>query len=213
MPANRFHYAALVSTLDERVGQVVDYLTQLGLRDDTLIIYLSDHGHSTEERTMFGGGSAGPYRGAKFSLLEGGIRVPAFISLPGVLPEDEVREQFATSLDFLPTVAELTGAELPDGYAIDGKSLMPIVRDAEAPSAHEVFHWQRAEQWAVRQGDWKLVVNGRDTDRSPLEGEEKRMLSDLAQDGTEQSTLAKRHPEIVERLTRLHDAWATELGR
>ena len=213
MTANRFHYASLVSSLDERVGQVVDYLSELGVRDDTLVIYLSDHGHSTEERAMFGGGSAGPYRGAKFSLLEGGVRVPAIISLPGIVPAGEVRGQLATSLDFLPTIAELTGAELPDGHAIDGKSLTPVLRDADAPSAHEEFHWQLGDQWAVRQGDWKLVVNGRDTDRSPLEGAERTMLSNLAEDSSERRTLAGEHPDLVERLTRLHDEWAAENPR
>ena len=213
MPANRFLYASLVSTLDERVGQVVDYLDELGIRDDTLIIYLSDHGHSTEERAMFGGGSAGPYRGAKFSLLEGGIRVPAIISLTGVVPQDEVRDQFATSLDFFPTVAELTGAEIPDDHLVDGRSLLPILRDHAASSAHDVFHWQLGDQWAVRQGDWKLVVNGRDTDRSPLEGAEKAMLSNLSHDATERTTLAGGHKDLVDRLTALHEAWADEVVR
>ncbi len=213
MATNRFHYASLVSTLDEHVGQVVDYLSDLGIRDDTLIVYLSDHGHSTEERALFGGGSAGPYRGAKFSLLEGGIRVPAMISLPGVIPSDEERGQLATSLDFLPTIAELTGAALPDGYDIDGKSLLPMLRDPNAPSAHEVFYWQLGDQWAVRDGDWKLVVNGRDTDRTPLEGAAKTMLSNLAQDPTERRTLSKEHPDVVKRLTRLHETWAAGLPR
>ena len=205
-PSPRRHYAALVSTLDEQVGAVLSTLDDYGLRENTLVIFLSDHGHSTEERAMFGGGNAGPYRGAKFSLLEGGIRVPAVISLPGVIPENAVRDQMAVSVDFLPTIAELTDAKLP-AYKIDGASLMPVIRSAEAPSPHRVFHWQQRDQWAVREGDWKLVVNGLDTDGSPLEGAEKIFLSDLSKDATERVNLAATHPEIVERLMEMHEGF------
>lgn len=209
---NRFHYAALVSTLDEQVGRVTDFVEKMGLREDTLLVFLSDHGHSTEERTMFGGGSAGKFRGAKFSLLEGGIRVPAILSLPGTLPQGEVRDQFATSLDLLPTIAQMAGASLPSGHFIDGKSLMPLIKDAQAPSQHDEFYWQLGKQWAVREGDWKLVMNGNDTDRSPLKGEEKTMLSNMAEDPTERKTLAGEHPDIVERLRAKHAAWAKAVG-
>jgi len=211
MPENRYHYAALVSTLDEKIGEVLGFVDDLGLTENTLVVFISDHGHSTEERTMFGGGSAGPYRGAKFSLFEGGIRVPAIVSLPGRFPEGESRDQFATTLDVLPTVAELTGASLPDGHQIDGKSLLPVLTDKDAPSQHGVFHWQQRDQWAVRDGDWKLVVNARDTDRSPVEGDEKIFLSDMAKDPTERRNIASEHPDVVERLTALHEAWVREL--
>jgi len=76
-------YAAFVSTLDEKIGLVVSKVDELGLRDNTIIIFLSDHGHSVEARTFGGGGNAGPFRGHKFTLWEGGIRVPCVISWPG----------------------------------------------------------------------------------------------------------------------------------
>jgi len=84
-------YAAFVSSQDERVGRITGILEELGLRDDTIVIFQSDHGHSVEERAHFGGGSAGVNRGAKFSLLEGGIRVPSIISYPKGVAEGEVR--------------------------------------------------------------------------------------------------------------------------
>ena len=212
MAENRFHYAALVSTLDEKIGEVLGYVERLGLTEHTLVVFMSDHGHSTEERTMFGGGSAGPYRGAKFSLFEGGIRVPAIAALPGVIPEGETRGQFATSLDWMPTIAQLAGAKLPAGHKIDGKSLMPILQDTNAKTRHERFFWQLGEQWAVREGDWKLVVNANDTDRSKVEGDEKVFLSNLARDVSERNNVAKENPEIVERLTELYEEWAAEVG-
>ncbi|MCH2615027.1 MAG: sulfatase-like hydrolase/transferase, partial [Opitutales bacterium] len=81
----------------------------MGLTEQTLVLFQSDHGHSTEERTFHGGGSAGIYRGAKGCLFEGGIRVPSIVSLPGVIPKSEVREQLATAVDWLHRIAYLFG--------------------------------------------------------------------------------------------------------
>ena len=209
-PTPRREYAALVSTLDEKVGEVLAMVDELGLREKTLIIFMSDHGHSTEERTMFGGGYAGPYRGAKFSLFEGGIRVPAIASMPGTLPEGAVRGQLATALDWLPTIAEITGTALPDS-GVDGKSLMPIIKSADSPSPHEVFHWQTGKQWAVREGDRKLIVNARDTNREYLSGDDATFLVNLAEDISERTNLAQRHADAVQRLRRLHDDWLQEV--
>ena len=210
LPSPRRDYAALVSTLDEKVGEILDHAGRLGLTENTLVIFLSDHGHSTEERTMFGGGNAGPYRGAKFSLFEGGIRVPAIVSLPGVIPENAVRHQFAASVDWLPTVAEITGAGLPN-RKIDGKSLMPVIRSAEAKSPHKVFHWQRGKQWAVRDGNWKLIVNAERTVRGPVGEDERIFLSDFSKETSERHNLAKDHGGVVQRLTALHGKWVESL--
>src|SRR5262249_47733154 len=147
---------AFLSTMDERIGRLLAELDGLGLRERTIVIVQSDHGHSTEERAHFGGGSAGPYRGAKFSLFEGGIRVPAIVSWPGHLPQGEVRSQMAYGCDWLPTVAELCGVALPKN-PLDGKSLVPVIQSADAPSPHAVLHWQFESSWAVRIGDWKLL--------------------------------------------------------
>ena len=159
---------------------------------------------------MFGGGNAGPYRGAKFSLFEGGIRVPAIVSLPGVIPENAVRHQFAASVDWLPTVAEITGAGLPN-RKIDGKSLMPVIRSAEAKSPHKVFHWQRGKQWAVRDGNWKLIVNAERTVRGPVGEDERIFLSDFSKETSERHNLAKDHGGVVQRLTALHGKWVESL--
>lgn len=207
----RRSYAAWLSSMDECIGQVLTELDALKLRDNTLILFLPDQGHSTEERANFGGGNAGPYRGAKFSLLEGGIRVPCIISFPGHVPANQVRGQFAAAVDLFPTIADFCGAKLPN-RRIDGKTLRPILSDPSAKPAHEVYHWQLGNQWAVRQEDWKLVINANDTQyNKKLQGADKTFLSNMAQDVTERHNLAAQHPEIVQALTSLHEQWVKEV--
>ncbi|MBN1346634.1 MAG: sulfatase-like hydrolase/transferase [Phycisphaerae bacterium] len=209
----RRSYAAFVSTLDEKIGEILKTVDELGLRGKTLIVFMSDNGHSTEERNNFGGGNAGPYRGAKFSLLEGGIRLPCIASLPGVIPTGQVRGQFATSMDWFPTIASLCGAELPD-RKIDGKDITAVLKSAEAPTPHKVFHWESSGQWAVRDGDWKLVFNARDTKVGErLKGDDKVFLSNIAEDVSERKNVAKSHPDVVARFTKLHEEWVEDVKK
>lgn len=194
----RRRYAPFVTSLDAKIGAVLARLDELGLREETLVLFLSDHGHSVEERTFGGGGSAGPYRGHKGTLWEGGLRVPCIVSWPGTLPQGELREQLATSMDLLPTLCELTGIPVPE-HRLDGKSIVGLLEDDAAVSPHEVVHWQFFNDWAVREGKWKLVHSKGGA-----------FLSNMALDVTETSNLAAEHPEIVERLTQLHEAWVEE---
>jgi len=211
LPEPRRAYAAFVSTLDEQVGRILAKLDALGLREKTLVIFQSDQGHSTEARTNYGGGNAGHYRGAKASLFEGGLRVPAIISMPGRLPEGEVRGQLCTGCDWLPTIADVCGVTLPE-RKVDGKGLMPVIRSADAPTQHPVWHWQLGNQWAVREGDWKLIVNARDTtDGRNVKTLKEPFLANLAKDPAERTDFAKDNPGVVERLTALHDQWLVEV--
>lgn len=206
VPYPRNLYNAFVSTLDRRIGQLIDHIDQLGLKDDTIIVFQSDHGHSTESRAHNGGGNAGPYRGAKFSLFEGGIRVPAIVSWPGHLPENVERNQIAHSCDWLPTLAELCDVASPN--KIDGFSLLPVIESADATTPHEAIHWTIGKSWAVRQGDWKLMGNPRDTsNKGPLGKDDKLFLANLKQDKTEMKNFAAENPEVVTKLKALHDAW------
>ncbi|MDC0263427.1 sulfatase-like hydrolase/transferase, partial [bacterium] len=93
LPHPRDKYAAFMSSTDDLLGQLLDHLERIELRENTIVIFQSDHGHSVEERTFHGGGSAGPYRGHKGNLFEGGIRVPSVVSWPNGLPQGEVRDQ------------------------------------------------------------------------------------------------------------------------
>ncbi len=204
LPYPRNLYAAFVSTLDERVHQLVQYLKDSGLRDHTIIVYQSDNGHSVEERAHYGGGSSGPYRGAKFSLFEGGIRLPAVISWPGHLPEGEVRSQVAHGCDWMPTLAELCDVPLPKAE-LNGRSLVPAIRSANAPSPHELLQWLLGNQWAVRLGPWKLLHNPNDQadSRKLAPADKEWFLANLEEDVGERTNQAPRHPEIVEQFRKL----------
>ncbi len=214
LPSPRKEYAAFLSTMDEKIGQVLANLDRLGLRENTLIVFQSDHGHSREERAFFGGGNAGPYRGAKFSLFEGGLRIPAIVSLPGKIPRGKVSGQIATGMDWLPTIAELCGAKLPK-TKLDGKSLVPMLTKGEK-SPHEMVHWQHQKRengsWAVRSGDWKLLGNPLDPNRpDALSAADSLFLVNLREDLSETTNLAARYPEKVEALRKLHETWLADV--
>ena len=194
----RQRYAPFVTSLDDKVGQVIAELNRLGLRENTVLIFMSDHGYSTEERSFGGGGSSGPYRGAKATLWEGGIRVPCILSWPGRIPAGEVREQFVTSMDLFPTLAEYCEIDLPK-HKLDGTSISSVIADVDADSPHGVWHWELYGKWAVRDGHWKLVTTKEET-----------FLSHLSKDIGERDNLALQYPNVVARLTALHDAWVIE---
>ena len=206
LPAPRRMYAEFVSTMDEKIGEVLAQLDQLGLRDNTIIVVQSDHGHSTEERAFFGGGNAGPYRGAKGGLFEGGLRVPSFISWPGVIPQGEVRDQFVTGCDWFPTLLDLAGCE-PPGHAIEGQSLRSVLLQ-NGPSPHKQWCWQLGSgnnaQFAVREGNWKLLVNPRDTSgQGKLTDKDKKFLVNLESDIGEATNLAEQEPARLAQMEKL----------
>ncbi|MFB3905077.1 MAG: sulfatase-like hydrolase/transferase [Acidobacteriota bacterium] len=211
LPSPRRMYAEFLSTADELLGRVIKELDDTGLRNKTLVIFQSDNGHSLEERTFGGGGNAGPYRGAKASMFEGGLRVPSIVSMPGSFPENEVGNQMVTGCDWFPTIAEICGVDLPQ-RRLDGKSIVSVIRSPQAPSPHHTFYWQLFNQWAVREGKWKLLGNPRDmTDKTSLTEDDKLFLVDLSQDIGEKENRAKRFPEVVARLLKIRQDYLSEL--
>jgi len=202
LSAQRQKYAAFISTLDEIIGQVLDYLDVIGQRENTIIVFQSDNGHSVEERNGFGGGNAGNFRGAKFSLFEGGIRVPAIISYPKKIPVNTSRGQLCGNVDWFPTLAELCETKVPLPV-VDGKSLVPILQNPSASDVHEVYHIDSNNQWVVRKGDWKLYFNPLDPVKNTKFGKEDQFfLTNLKMDISESKNLAKDFPEVVSDLQR-----------
>lgn len=211
----RRSYAAAVSTTDEQIGRIIKKVDELSIRENTLIIFQSDHGHSTEARAGYGGGNAGEYRGAKFSFFEGGIRIPAIASLPGTLPEGVVRNQIGHGVDWLPTIAEMTGTTLPE-TEIDGKSLLPVMLSEQRESPHDVLYWsegmEEKDQWAVRRGPWKLIGNPRDTsNKGKLPEDDVLFLSNLEKDKAEMENLSGQYPNVLEELKNLHQQLSKEM--
>ncbi|MFT5904632.1 MAG: arylsulfatase A [Cryomorphaceae bacterium] len=143
LPEPRRRYAKMISTTDDRMGQIFNHLENDGLRKDTIILFMSDNGHSPEnyqvkplnhtsglpQGTVYaagGGGNTGKWRGHKNTFFEGGIRVPAIISAPGRLPQGAVRHHAITAMDWMPTLLELCDVPLPKTQ-LDGKSLVASI--------------------------------------------------------------------------------------
>ena len=220
-PARR-SYAAIVSTTDHYIGQIVDKLEALGLRENTIIIFMSDNGHSEETGNRIrvdnhrsgypkghfygasGGGSTGKWIGQKGSFLEGGVRVPAIISYPAKLPKGKVRGQIITAMDWFPTVLDLCGVQQPSNSPkLDGHSVLPLIRSAKAKSKYKILHFAWGKKWAVREGDWKLIGS---------DGNAKVSLRNLVDAKPEAKDYAKAKPEIVQRLRTLHSDWVKEVS-
>lgn len=214
LPSPRKMYAASVSTMDEKIGMLLKKLDELGLKDNTIVVFQSDQGFSKEDRAFGGGGSAGKLRGSKFSVFEGGVKVPAFIRWPGHIEKGGVRGQFCTNIDWFPTLAEYCSIPLPD-RKIDGQSLADIIKSSAAKTHHNEFYWQCLgtkvnPQWAVREGNWKLLHNPIESDKKEL-NPDGLMLVNLSADSTEHTNEAADHPEIVQRLKEKYQSWIKEV--
>lgn len=147
-------YGDAVEEMDWAVGQVLATLDKLGLANNTLVYFTSDHGAHVEEIGPNGerhGGSNGIYRGGKANTWEGGIRVPGLVRWPSVIVPGQEVEEPTSNMDIFPTVARLAGAELPTDRVIDGRDLMPLLLGHVHRSEHEfLFHYCNAYLSAVR---------------------------------------------------------------
>lgn len=227
LPEPRRSYAAMISTTDDYVGRILTQLRALDMMNNTIVVFMSDNGYSAEDFAISvdghlsgyprghnygangGGGNTGPWIGAKGSFLEGGIRVPAILSFPKKLPKGAVRDQAITAMDWYPTILELCGVAKPKGVTIDGHSVLPLVEDAKAASRYDVLHFQWQNGWMVREGDWKLIVNGTQGIHQPKL--DKVHLANLADERPERRNHAEEKPAIVRRLKKLHERWVREV--
>jgi arylsulfatase A len=223
-PARR-SYAAMISTTDHYVGMIMAKLEALKLRDNTIVIFMSDNGHSEEKGLLIraehhssglpvghpygasGGGNTGKWMGQKATFLEGGLRVPAIISYPSKLPQGVVRDQIVTVMDWYPTVLALCDVKRPaDAPPLDGHNLLPLIVDESVPSAYGgVLHFAWRGGWAVREGEWKLILTNQP-------GQEKTMsLHNLAETNPEVKDYAAEKPEILARLKALQEKWLVKV--
>jgi arylsulfatase A-like enzyme len=205
-------FSASVTDLDTQIGRLLKGLESLGLADKTLIVFSSDNGPEDihiRNAGHSGVGSAGPFRGRKRSLYEGGVRVPGIVRWPGHVPSGRIDEtSVVAGCDLLPTVCKLAGADIPKEHALDGEDVSDILLGPSRPRtkplywnwrfriAGEVFH--HSPMLAIRDGDFKLLMNA---DKSRVE------LYDIPRDPTQLSNLAEKHPDVVARLSEKLLAW------
>jgi len=216
MPEPRRSYAALVAGMDESVGRILERLRGLGLERDTLVFFSSDNGAAAASPRGEGGGSNGPFREGKRSLFEGGIRMPAIVRWPGTVGAGQTRNQLAVAMDVFVTIADAIGAEIPADRTFDGRSWLPMLKDAGAP-CHETLFFEWDGQQAVRQGKWKLVRNGlidlAASRQKRAAGDDAVFLSDLDADPGETKNLRSLHPDVAARLLALHDDWRAAIAK
>ena len=195
--------AAMITRMDESVGELFAKLAALGIDERTLVFFSSDNGpHAEGGNDPFFFDSNGPLQGYKRSLHDGGIRVPAIARWPERIPAGTVSDLVWYFADFLPTVAEIVGFQAPGG--IDGESILPVLLD-DAPALDQRFlYWggTRGRAEAARWGRWKAV---RESPEQPLE------LFDLMEDIGEKTDLAAKHPEIAARIEEYIETAVTDL--
>jgi len=202
--------AAMLSGVDDGVGAVMAECERQGIAEDTCVFFTSDNGPSRETRNWldgrkdyYYGGTAGSLKGHKFSLYDGGIRMPAIMSCPGRIPPRQVISEPAATMDVFPTLLKLAGGD-PSEYELDGLDVMPMAADG-APSPHEEIFWEMNDQTAVRRGKWKLVINGQLVEGAPPEDD--LHLADLETDVGERHNLKDERPDLAEELRNAAEVW------
>ena len=200
-------YAGMVEAMDLAVGKVLAKLDELGLRENTLVIFTSDNGGlSTSEGSPT---SNLPLRGGKGWMYEGGIREPMLVRWPAVVPPGSVVATPVSSPDFFPTLLEAAGAQPQPGQVLDGASLLPVLKGGTLPERALFWHYPHygyqggAPAAAIRRGDWKLIEWQEDG---------RAELFNVAHDLGEQTDLAAKEPQRVTRLRDELHAWQKEVG-
>lgn len=211
-------YAAMVHSLDDNVGKILDALERLGLADSTVLIFYSDNGGNMYNHVDGGTATSNaPLRGGKASLYEGGIRVPAIVSWPGVTKGGTVNTAIVQSEDLYPTILEMAGLPVRKEQARDAVSMVPALK-GRTPLREAMFsyfpHSPGVPDWmppavCVRQGAWKLIRAFHDT---PEQNRHRYELYNLADDIGERANLAAREPERVRALDALIESFLERTG-
>jgi arylsulfatase A-like enzyme len=184
--------------MDDNVGRVLDKLEAEKLTDRTLIFFISDNGGPTPSTTS----KNDPLRGFKAQTWEGGIRVPYLVQWKGKLPAGKVYDQPVISLDITPTAVAVAGGAATSEHPVDGVNLIPYLSGESAGRPHDTLYWRFGPQWAIRQGDYKLV--------QPPPGEAVQLFN-LANDVGEARDLAADKSEVVKELTAKYAEWSAQL--
>lgn len=191
-------FAAMLSALDDAVGHTLRAVRDSGLDEDTLVFFVSDNGGPTRQTTS----RNDPLRGFKGEVYEGGIRVPFMVRWTGQIPAGKVYDRPVISLDIAPTALAAAGASAGDAK-FDGVDLIPYLTGASEGAPHGALYWRFGQQYAIREGGWKLV-------KRPGSGHE---LFDLDADVGEKNNLAAQNADRVRELDERLTKWDSELAK
>jgi len=198
--------AAMIARMDADIGKLFAKLKELKIDDDTVVFFTSDNGPHKEggvDPKFFQ--SAGPFRGLKRDLTEGGIRVPLIVRWPAQIKPGQVSDLLCANWDFFPTAADIAMTKPPKG--LDGISMFPLLTGQAQTNRHEYLYWEfheRGFQQAIRSGDWKAIRP---------QAEERLELYDLKSDPVEKKNVAEQNPEVVAKLEKLFKAARTDSDR
>ena len=196
--STRADYVKILERADQGVGEIAAALAKAGVANNTLIIFTNDNGGEWLSRNA-------PLFNRKFSLWEGGIRVPAIVTWPGRIPGKQVTAQVGITMDLTATILAATGSVIPAGVTLEGINLLPIL-EGTSPVVERTLFWRVQSpgfaQRAVRSGNWKLIRDG---------GEGRTMLFDLSKDVGERNDLAAAHTDVTRRLHLQFQEWEKEV--
>lgn len=218
-------YAAMMSAMDDAIGQTLDALDKHGLSKQTLVFFISDNGGPVMNGTTVNGSSNKPLRGSKRTTLEGGIRVPFVVRWPAVLPAGAVYDKPVMQFDFVPTALAAAGVAPSSDDQFDGVDLVPYLTGKNESAPHETLYWRLGEQMAIRHGDYKLVQYDRVVDdgvRRPRNGKGRAKregvakvteprLYDVSADIGETHDLAAEKPAVAQELLQRWRAWSAQM--
>ncbi|MDA7881067.1 sulfatase [Akkermansiaceae bacterium] len=214
--SNNGTYGDWVEEVDWSVGKVLTTLKELGLDEDTLVVFTSDNGPWASKGKA--GGVAGPLRGSKGCTLEGGVREPTIVRWPGKIAAGSSCDAIAGTTDILPTFVSLAGGKLKDDVKIDGVDLSPVLTGkAENSSRRAWYYFQGNTLQAVRSGPWKLALTsqsiGMGMKEKPEDLKKPMRLYNLDHEIGEVSDVAAENPQVVARLQKLAESMAADIAR
>ncbi|GAA4891192.1 sulfatase family protein [Ferrimonas pelagia] len=212
----RRFFAGMVLAVDDSVGRIMQSLEENDLSEDTLVLFLSDNGAprgqgfeapKQKDRGQTTMASPGPFNGFKGDTYEGGLRVPFVAHWPGTIPAGQIYPHPVVSYDIAPTILARSGVIQPmKGLPFDGVDLLPYLSGQIEPQQrpHQTLHWRRDNDYAIRDGDWKLTWNSQS-------GPQTIRLFDLKSDPEERNDVVDRYPERAQMMQDRFDDWDSRL--
>ena len=200
-------YAAMMSSMDDAIGEVLASIREAGFEKDTMVCFFSDNGGATTRNSPNGSVNT-PYRGSKGEVWEGGVRVPMFASWPSHFKAGTIFTKPVTQMDLAATAIALAGEKLDEKWPIDGVNLMPFLDGKDTGLPHDSICWAyENRQWAIREGDLKLVALSK---QPKIKADVQ--LFDLKPDPSETTDLSASQPEKVSALTAKLLDWCRDVG-